>query len=131
MKENLRYLVVSYLYRITHCDNPYMDPVIMNLPRISEARTLPVGIDPFPLVWLVPPIRTGFFSYGGSMTFAPHKSGVTWFVHPEPLAISRSQMKQFRSLRNRNGQRMTSVRRPVQPLNDRVIRYNEYHTNAL
>lgn len=129
MGEKLRYLIICYLYRITNCDNPYIDPVIMNLPRIMKACTLPVNIDPFPLAWLVPPIRTGFFSYGGSMTSEPYDTGVTWFVHSEPLAISRSQMEQFRNLRNRLDQRIGSRRRPVQPLNDRVVCYNEYQTN--
>lgn len=130
MKEKLRYLIVCYLYRLTNCDNPYIDPVIMNLPRIMQAGTLPVNIDPFPLAWLVPPIRTGFYSYGGSMTSEPYGTGVTLFIHSEPLAISRSQMEQFRCIRNRLGQRCGSRRRPVQPLNDRVVCYNEYQTKS-
>lgn len=124
-KEKLRYLVISYLYRITNCDNPYMDPVILNLPRITRASTVPVHIDPFPLAWLAPPVRTGFFSYGGSLTCQPQITDVTWLVHAEPLAISRSQMEQFRNLRNHCGQRMVAHRRPVQPLNDRVVCFNK------
>lgn len=130
VNEKFRYLVICYLFRITNCDNPYLDPIIINLPRISQPSVLPVNIDPFPLAWLVPPIRYGFFSYGGSMTSEPYESNVTYFVHEEPLAISRSQMEQFRSLRNRQGQLMTSRCRPVQRLNDRVICYNAY-TNTI
>lgn len=130
MTEKLRYLIICYLYRITNCDNPYIDPVIMNLPRIIQACTLPVNIDPFPLAWLVPSFRTGFFSYGGSMTSEPCDTGVTWFIHSEPLAISRSQMGQFRNIKNRLGQRIGSRRRPVQPLNDRIVCYNEYQPKS-
>lgn len=130
MREELQYLIICYLYQITNCDNPYLDPVILNLPRIIQACSLPVKIDPFPLAWLVPPIRTGFFSYGSLLTSKPYDTGVTWFIHSEPLAISRSQMEQFQTLRNQLGQRMASRRRPVQPLNDRIVCYNEYQTKS-
>lgn len=119
-------LIISYFFSITKYDNPYLDPISSNLHLIRQPGSK-AEIPPFPLSWLCYPFRTGFFSYGGSMSEPPCKEGVTWFVHPEPIAISIKQIIEFRSLLGPdNTSRIMRNFRPIQNVNGRVICYNRY-----
>lgn len=105
-----------------------MDPVIQNLHRIRKPGTK-IEISPFPLAYLCHQFRSGFYSYGGSITEPPCYQGAEWFIFPEPLAISERQLNEFRQILSANGKtRIVRNARPVQYINStRVINFNEYN----
>ncbi len=63
---------------------------------------------------LLPKKRT-YYTYEGSLTTPPCSEGVTWIVMKEGIEVSKSQIEKFRKLYDMNS-------RPVQPLNDRVVK---------
>ena len=105
-----------------------MDPVIQNLYRIQKPGTK-VNISPFPLSYLCHQFRTGFYSYGGSLTEPPCYEGAEWFLFPEPLAISERQLNEFRQILSTDSNtRIWCNARPVQNVNTtRVVNLNQYN----
>ena len=61
------------------------------------------------------PQRRGYFTYMGSLTTPPCTEGVLWIVMQQPIQVSPQQLAIFARLHPMNA-------RPVQPLNDRVIK---------
>ncbi|XP_076678679.1 carbonic anhydrase 1 [Andrena cerasifolii] len=116
-------LVVSFVFQITSADNPYMDHIVTNLWRIVERETK-VHIPPFPLNWIFPPFEKNYYSYSGSLTQPPCSEIVTWIIQPEPIAISSSQVAQFRKLCSSNGPILRNCR-PVQRVNERNVYFHE------
>lgn len=65
------------------------------------------------------PKNKSYFYYGGSLTTPPCSEIVNWYVLKEPIEASKEQIEKFAEILNNNY-------RPVQELNDRVIKeYNE------
>ncbi|TMW51208.1 hypothetical protein DOY81_003685, partial [Sarcophaga bullata] len=120
-------LMVAYFFEIS-ANNPYLDPVIQNLYRIQKPGTK-VSIPPFPLSYLCHQFRTGFYSYGGSLTEPPCYEGAEWFLFPEPLAISERQLNEFRQILSTDSNtRIWCNARPVQNVNTtRVVNLNQYN----
>lgn len=54
--------------------------------------------------------------YAGSLTTPPCTEGVTWIMMLEPISASAAQIEEFEQLIGLNN-------RPVQPLNDRALRF--------
>uniref|UniRef100_A0A1I8M9M3 Alpha-carbonic anhydrase domain-containing protein n=1 Tax=Musca domestica TaxID=7370 RepID=A0A1I8M9M3_MUSDO len=119
-------LMVAYFYDISS-NNPYLEPIVQNLPRIRMPGTH-VEIPPFPLSYLCHQFRSGFYSYGGSLTQPPCYQGVEWFILPEPLAIGERQLNEFRQLLSGDGKsRIVRNSRPIQNINEsRVVNLNQY-----
>lgn len=105
-----------------------MDPIVQNLYRIQKPGSK-VEISPFPLAYVCHQFRTGFYSYGGSLTEPPCYQGAEWFIFPEPLAISENQLNEFRHLLSHDGKtRILRNARPVQNLGcSRVVNLNHYN----
>lgn len=105
-----------------------MDPVIQNLHRIQKPGSI-VSISPFPLSYLCHQFRTGFYSYGGSLTEPPCYEGAEWFLFPEPLAVSQRQLNEFRQILSTDSKtRIWHNARPVQNVNStRVVNLNQYN----
>lgn len=118
-------LMVAYIYELS-AHNPYIDPLMQNLKLVQQPGKR-VRIAPFPLSYLVYPFRSGFYSYGGSLTTPPCYQGIEWFIFPESLAISDFQLRHFRQLLGGDGFTPISRNsRPVQPLGNRVINLNYF-----
>lgn len=64
----------------------------------------------------LPPDLHPYYTYEGSLTTPPCSEGVRWIVLDTPLRASREQLETLRAQHSGNA-------RPVQPLNDRTIRY--------
>ncbi|KZC12500.1 Carbonic anhydrase 1 [Dufourea novaeangliae] len=116
-------LNVSFFFQITNADNPYLDHIVTNLWRITQPG-MKVHIPPFPLEWIFSTFEKNYYTYSGSLTQPPCSEIVTWILHPEPIAISASQVAQFRKLRSSNGPISVNCR-PVQQVNDRNIYFYE------
>lgn len=93
-------------------NNAAYAPVFAHLPRPGEKIT----VDDLKLdLQAMLPKDKGYYSFEGSLTTPPCSEGVSWMVLKNPIALGSDQIKAFRRLFNANA-------RPVQPLNDRVIR---------
>lgn len=118
-------LVVAYMFTVA-ADNPFLDVIIQHLVAVQMAGQT-VEIPPFPLNYLMSPFYTQFYSYHGSLTEPPCHRGAEWFINPTPLAIGERQLHEFRKLRSRTGARIARNARPVQPLCDRVVQFNQFN----
>ncbi|XP_051825914.1 carbonic anhydrase 2-like isoform X2 [Antechinus flavipes] len=68
-----------------------------------------------------------YYTYPGSLTTPPLLECVTWIVLKEPICLSHAQMKEFYCLYftaegEKPAKHMMCNWRPVQPLNDRIIK---------
>ena len=71
---------------------------------------LKASINPHDLL----PANQSFYHFKGSLTTPPCSEGVNWFVMKDPVAVSKSQVKQFLSIVGENA-------RPVQAANGRFV----------
>ncbi|XP_017054048.1 uncharacterized protein LOC108096720 [Drosophila ficusphila] len=116
-------LMIGYVFELS-AHNPFLDPLVQNL-RLVQKPGKRVQIPPFPLSYLMYPFRTGFYSYGGSLTHPPCYQGTEWFIFPESLAISDFQLRHFRLLLGPDGiSPITRNCRPVQHMGNRVVNLN-------
>ncbi|XP_017148562.2 carbonic anhydrase 1 [Drosophila miranda] len=126
-------LTIAYMFELS-AHNPFLDPLVQNLRQVQQPGKA-VNILPFPLCYLMPPFRAGFYSYGGSLTRPPFYEGTEWFIFPETLAISDFQLRHFRQLLSHDGVTpITRNARPVQALRNRSINLNLFspmNTNQL
>lgn len=92
--------------------NPAFDGIFSHLPRPGEKIT----VDSLTLdLAVLLPADKGYYAYEGSLTTPPCSQGVNWMVLKTPVKLGANQIKAFRRLFNANA-------RPVQPLNDRIIK---------
>lgn len=63
------------------------------------------------------PSGRAYYTYPGSLTTPPCTEGVRWILLEEPVAVSAGQLAPFREAHG-------ETNRPLQPLNDRVVRYS-------
>ncbi|EDV38073.1 uncharacterized protein Dana_GF13773 [Drosophila ananassae] len=116
-------LMIGYVFELS-AHNPFLDPLVQNL-RLVQQPGKRVQIPPFPLSYLMYAFRTGFYSYGGSLTHPPCYQGTEWFIFPESLAISDFQLRHFRLLLGSDGiSPITRNCRPVQHMGNRVVNLN-------
>ncbi|XP_034178862.2 carbonic anhydrase 1 isoform X1 [Osmia lignaria lignaria] len=115
-------LIVSFLFQITNADNPYLDHLVTNLWQIVEPGSR-LHIPPFPLTWICPLPENNYYTYNGSLTQPPCSEIVTWIVQSEPIAISSSQVAQFRKVCSSNGPILSNCR-PVQLINERDVYFH-------
>ncbi|MFN4099426.1 MAG: carbonic anhydrase [Pararhodobacter sp.] len=83
-----------------------LDPVAGDAPV-----ALPVSLDAQAALTGLP----RFYTYAGSLTTPPCSQSVTWIVYADPVGVSAGNAARF-------GRLIGSNARPVQPLNDRVVR---------
>lgn len=103
-------------------NNPYLQPVIDALRKI-RCPFSNASVEPIPLSWIMPPFKTKFYAYCGSLTHPPCTEGVKWLVQPEPLGISARQLRQFRKLMTVDGGFLDVNTRPVQEIYNREVYY--------
>lgn len=82
--------------------------------KCSERRIEGVEINPAGLL----PGDAGYYTYRGSLTAPPCTEGIPWFVLKRAVEISREQIDAFARICPDNI-------RPVQPLNDRIVRESQ------
>ncbi|EDW47297.1 GM21232 [Drosophila sechellia] len=62
-------LMIGYVFELS-AHNPFLDPLVQNL-RLVQMPGKRVQISPFPISYLMYQFRSGFYSYGGSLTHPP------------------------------------------------------------
>ena len=93
--------------------NAAFEAVLSHLPA-HAGETLTVDGLQIDLAGLLPASRR-YYDFEGSLTTPPCSEGVHWMVLAEPVTLSPKAIQNFRRLYAANA-------RPVQPLNDRIVR---------
>ena len=105
--------VVGVMFRVG-AENPSLETLLTSVPiKSGETARLP-GVYLNVQEWL--PKETSYFYYPGSLTTPPCSEGVAWHVIKTPLEASASQLKKMAKTFGVNA-------RPIQPLNNRVLRF--------
>lgn len=93
--------------------NPFIETIWNTMPGTAgKTRERPeVQINPMSLL----PADRNFYSFQGSLTTPPCTEGVQWLVMKTPVELGREQLNHFGALYPMNA-------RPIQPVNDRVIK---------
>jgi carbonic anhydrase len=94
-------------------ENAFLRPLWERMPSRPGERVADAGIG-LDVTGLLPADRA-CWTYEGSLTTPPCTEDVRWFVFRQPVSLSAGQLRTFRALYDGNA-------RPVQPLNDRVVR---------
>lgn len=107
--------VVAVLFKQGR-ESAALAPILGHLPPGKETEIAPSGLS-ISAAELLPAAR-GYYTYTGSLTTPPCSENVTWFVLKTPVEASAAQLAAF-------AKRYPHNARPVQPLNDRVVREAE------
>ena len=94
--------------------NPFLDSLWKVLPSSSGQKVASV----LPSLEGMLPKDLSYYTYAGSLTTPPCSEGVQFYILKTPETISPSQLTAFRTLYPMNA-------RPLQPLNERVIRSSD------
>ncbi|XP_059479271.1 carbonic anhydrase 2-like [Neocloeon triangulifer] len=117
--------VLAFFYEVSSDDNFAYAEMVEHLPTVvlphSEARLA----RQLPLELLLPRDKSQYYTYNGSLTTPPCSEVVTWIDYKESIPLSHEQVEEFRSLKNTDGDLLTHNNRPVQPVGDRIVYFNE------
>ena len=126
--------VLGVFFSLSKEDNP-LESVnsfeFVNLqPIVSELRNLiragkPMQIKGSINLYRLIPKNKNFYSYHGSLTTPPCDEVVLWNVFSTPIPVSERQLKEFRRLKNHEGQPIEDNFRPVQLLGRREVVFFE------
>ncbi|XP_041658006.1 carbonic anhydrase 4-like [Cheilinus undulatus] len=115
--------LLAFLFEETTDDHPHLDTVIAALGRVQTNGSSTV-IPNFRLSEIIPPAKElhSYYRYVGSMTTPGCEQAVAWTVFDRTLSISSRQLDAItQQCRFWNGQPMTNIYRPTQPLDGRVV----------
>ncbi|XP_059142586.1 LOW QUALITY PROTEIN: carbonic anhydrase 14-like [Physella acuta] len=115
--------VLGFVFKISKTDNPALSQIVSSLASIRSVDTA-VDFKPFAIKTILPESFHQFYRYSGSLTTPPCDESVTWTVYKEPINISEAQITEFRTLQDHTHSPINLNARPVQPLNDRVVKAN-------
>lgn len=105
--------VVAVLFEIGKKEHPLIRLLWSNLPLEQEKAYAPKDVSFNPLELL--PSKRSYYTFLGSLTTPPCSEGVRWLVLKTPVTVSKEQISGFGTVYKNNV-------RPVQPVNDRVIK---------
>ena len=123
---------VAVLFEQSNEDNPQLSAITQLLSNVSYEGKL-VDIDSLSVTSLLPSDSAKFYRYHGSFTTPGCKENVEWIIFKTPATISGRQLELFRQLyrvnstvtiQNTKPQLLVNNFRPVQLLNQRIIRRN-------
>jgi len=119
--------VAAFFWEVAPIDNPILQDIIDSLPDIIEANSETKLLSrKFNVAALIKPAISGpFFTYHGSLTTPGCNEVVNWIVFKKPLQVSRSQLKEFRKLRDTHGLSLWDNFRETQGINMRKVLYSK------
>jgi len=116
--------VLATLIQVGETHNHNYNGFVKVLPEIVLPET-EVSFEQAPALYnLLPHDLTHYFTYNGSLTTPPCSEAVIWIDFKEPVILSHEQIETFRALRNEENETMSNNFRAIQPLGDRIVRYN-------
>ncbi|XP_078613201.1 carbonic anhydrase 1-like [Branchiostoma floridae x Branchiostoma japonicum] len=131
--------VLGFFIELGNSDNPAFEPMLKYVAKVSHGGSpnfkLP-NADRFTLDSLLPPDRTNFFRYNGSLTTPTCNEVVTWTVFKDTISMSSRQLTKFinniyyKAEPNTAAKKMQGNVRHPQPLNGRTV-YRSFDDAAL
>ncbi|XP_053188322.1 carbonic anhydrase 4a [Scomber japonicus] len=114
--------VLGFFYETSRSANRKYDSMINALKSITDTDAN-TSLSSISLAQLIPPEQnmTRFYRYKGSLTTPGCTESVIWTLFEKPIPLSHDQLKTFSGLKFKDGKRMVSTFRPVQPLNGRQV----------
>lgn len=117
---NSNYAVIGVLFRIGKAD-PFLSEILSSgLPQKTTSSAVTVSdlnlADAFTDL-------SSYYTYPGSLTTPPCSETVTWLVLKQQAEVTASQFQEFRNV-------LGNDFRPVQPLNNRVVRVTPRKRNS-
>lgn len=108
--------VIGVFYKASESakENAELQKIWGAIPEKTGVEKAAEGIEPLDAYGLMPADRS-YYRFVGSLTTPPCSEGVTWTVLKEVVELPESQIKAFQDYYSNNN-------RPVQPINDRVIK---------
>ena len=107
-------LAVVGVFFMAGTENRLLQPLFENIPTEGESDSIPgLMLNAMNLL----PEKRGYYYYPGSLTTPPCSEGVAWHVLKNPVMASPQQIALFRKHFANNA-------RPIQKLNDRILREN-------
>jgi len=126
-KHNDGLAVIGVFLNETHDDNPILEELVKLMIR-TQYKGESVRLARYNAKGLVPE-KHEFWTYEGSLTTPPASECVVWTVFRPAIPISSRQLDVFRSLfavpaedAERNPAHLVNNVRPVQPVNNRLVR---------
>ncbi|RNA32927.1 carbonic anhydrase 4-like [Brachionus plicatilis] len=117
-----KFAVIGFLLRQTNHDNENLKPLVNILTNIVEYGAT-ANISDFSLGNLIPFNLKNYYRYSGSLTTPGCDEVVEWHLMDNPLLdISDEQILDFQSIQDKNGFLIITNSRPIQELNDRVVK---------
>ncbi|KAG5677935.1 hypothetical protein PVAND_007649 [Polypedilum vanderplanki] len=113
--------VLAFFFVIAQKPNPSYVEVSKLLKRIISPNTNATFEDPLALEDYMHSNMHEYYVYNGSLTTPPCLEVVTWLDFYNPIQISHSQLENFRSLQDNEGNLLSHNFRPVQPIGDRIV----------
>ncbi|XP_065333852.1 carbonic anhydrase 2-like [Cloeon dipterum] len=117
--------VMAFFYEVSAEDNFVYAEIVEHLPTVVLPHSEAKLSRQLPLELLLPNDKSQYYTYHGSLTTPPCSEVVTWIDFKESILLSHEQVEEFRSLQDTDGDTMTHNNRPVQPLGNRVVYFNE------
>ena len=115
--------------KLTNTDNPLMAPIVGKLIDVIKYNSISETED-FKIDTLRPTKLSKYFRYSGSLTTPGCDEVVEWFVIDGPvLTLSEDQLIEFQTLEDSKGYPILMNSRPIQEINDRLIRRSFYNAN--
>ncbi|XP_013777310.1 carbonic anhydrase 1-like [Limulus polyphemus] len=116
--------VLGVLFTVSDDDNPNFSTIIDKLSNI-QYKDSKVNLDKELKLESLLPNTFPYFRYSGSLTTPPCSEVVTWTVFADTVHISRSQLEQFRNMKegmaNKDSMSLVDNFRPIQALNQRSV----------
>ncbi|EDW69070.1 carbonic anhydrase 2 isoform X1 [Drosophila virilis] len=116
--------VLAFFFKITAADNPNYGEFAELLDKISHKGQSAELAQPLPLNKFLEYDLVTYFTYTGSLTTPPCAEKVVWIDFYQPIDISEYQLNHFRLL-TANDDHLKNNFRPTQPLNNRVVYFND------
>ncbi|XP_077349092.1 carbonic anhydrase 13-like [Lithobates pipiens] len=122
--------VIGVLLKIGE-PNPVLQSIIDNLDKV-KTKNKESPFEKFNLSDLLPKERT-YWTYLGSLTTSPYLECVTWVLLQEAITISSEQLQHFRGLKrsseNEDEEFILENHRPLQPIENRLVKSSCKHKN--
>ncbi|XP_076312314.1 carbonic anhydrase 1-like isoform X2 [Tachypleus tridentatus] len=116
--------VLGVLFMVSDDDNPNFSTIIDKLSAI-QYKDSEVNFDKELKLESLLPKTFPYFRYSGSLTTPPCSEVVTWTVFVDTVRISRSQLEQFRNMKEgmagKDSMSLVDNFRPIQALNQRSV----------
>jgi len=117
--------VLACIFEIVKRPNPKYKSIAHLLSKVTKPGQIAVFPKTPALRDFLPNDLKKYFFYQGSLTTPPCSESVTWIDFVRTVKINSQQLAAFRKLVDENGQPLINNFRAIQPLGDRLIRYNK------